>query len=408
MPNSQNVHKIQERLKVNAFKLESLLEITKAINNNVPQEKLFSLYENILKKQLNIGKLLLYANTGKWHEIIRYGLRGRKINLNVQNDLLSIQEIKYVTNKPNYAPFDVLIPVFHKNQALAYVLIGDFDEEQIAISPSIKHLPFIQTLTNLIFVAVENKRLAKESIKQQALKKELHLARQVQEMLFPETLNITPFLSVAAKYLPHHQVGGDYYDFFKLNDKEFVLCIADVSGKGVSAALLMSNFQANLRALIHTTKNLTELIHQLNAKVLHAAKGDRFITFFIGVFNIETHVLNYINAAHLPPILVNVGKTEFLKVSCTGLGMLDELGEVIERQVELKKDSFIFLFTDGINELINEKGDYFSFNDIYAFVSKHHQLGPEIFNEVLLKSLHRFKGKKPIGDDITMLCCKVN
>lgn len=408
MPNSQNVHKIQERLKVNAFKLESLLEITKAINSNVPQEKLFGLYEIILKKQLNIGKLLLYANTGKWNEIIRYGLRGRKIYFDVQKDLLSIQEIKYVTNKSEYAPFDIIIPVFHKKQALAYVLIGDFDEEQIAISPSIKHLPFIQTLTNLIFVAVENKRLAKESIKQQAIKKELDLAREVQEMLFPDSLNITPHLNVAAKYLPHHQVGGDYYDFFKLNDKEFALCIADVSGKGVSAALLMSNFQANLRALIQTTKSLTELVHQLNLKVLHAAKGDRFITFFMGIYNVKTKELNYINAAHLPPIIVNEGVSEILKVSCTGLGMLDELGKVNEGKVVLKKDSLIFLYTDGINELINEKGDYFSSKHLNEFVLKHHQLAPELLNDLLLKSLYRFKGKKSIADDITMLSCKVN
>lgn len=407
MPKSISTHKIQERLKANTFKLESLLEITKAINNNLSHEKLFSLYENILKKQLNIGKLLLLSNYNKWQVSVKYGLRGKKQLFNIQQDLLPINDITYVTNKPEFAPFDIIIPVFHKKEPLAYVLIGDFDEEHIAISPTIKHLPFIQTLTNIITVAIENKRLAKESIKQQALKKELELAKEVQEMLFPETLNLTSQLNVAAKYLPHHDVGGDYYDFIKLNENEYAFCLADVSGKGISAALLMSNFQANLRALIGRTNNLTELIQELNTRVLHAAKGERFITFFIGIYNLQTRVLNYVNAAHLPPIVIKDNQTDSLSIGCTGLGMLDELPTISEGYVKLKKGSLIFLYTDGVNELQNEKGEEFSHQLIEDFLIKNKDQNPIEINDSLLQTLIKFKGKNKIGDDVTMLCCKI-
>ena len=144
--------------------------------------------------------------------------------------------------------FEIIIPVFHKSKPLAYLLIGDL-EDKVEVSPAIKHLNFVQTITNIIVVAIENKKLAKKSILQAALKKEMEFASQMQSMLFPSILPNDAQLNAAAFYLPQQEVGGDYYDFIWLNANEFAFCVADVSGKGVPAALLMSNFQANLRVL---------------------------------------------------------------------------------------------------------------------------------------------------------------
>jgi sigma-B regulation protein RsbU (phosphoserine phosphatase) len=133
------------------------------------------------------------------------------------------------------------------------------------VSPIIKHLNFIQTLTNIIIVAIENMRLFKESLRQESIKKELELASKMQNMLIPNP-SILPRnekIRMTAFYLPHMDVGGDYYDFIELGKHEFGFCISDVSGKGMSAAFLMSNFQAIsglfspvILLLMHLSKNL--------------------------------------------------------------------------------------------------------------------------------------------------------
>ena len=111
-------------------------------------------------------------------------------------------------------------------------------------------MPFIQTLASIIVVAIENKRFSLELIEQELDKKEMEMAAEMQKLLFPTNLPNDENIDVAARYESKHLVGGDYYDFLSLNDNEYFFCIADVSGKGTSAALLMSNFQAKLRANI--------------------------------------------------------------------------------------------------------------------------------------------------------------
>ena len=146
---------------------------------------------------------------------------------------------------------DIIVPVYNNNVHIAFVLIGDIEEEGEGMSPVLKHLNFIQTLSSIIIVAVENIRLFNESLRQEALKKELELAARMQKMLIPDNSQMpkNPKIVVNGFYFPHYEVGGDYYDCIRLSETKTGFCIADVSGKGISAAILMSNFQASLRAL---------------------------------------------------------------------------------------------------------------------------------------------------------------
>lgn len=400
--------KIQNRLKINTFKLESLLEITKAINNNLSRDELFELYGTILKSQLNIGRLMLFSFDGQWNCVLRFGLKGRKIKISVEELLIPIADITYVTSNDLFKPFDIVIPVFHKDVPLAYVLIGDFDEERIEISPTIKHLPFIQTLTNIIAVAVENKKLARAQIRQESIRREMELAKEMQLMLFPETLPLTDKLDVAAYYQPHHEVGGDYYDFIRLNENEVAFCMADVSGKGMSAALLMSNFQANFRALIGRTSSLTELITELNQKVINSAKGERFITMFVAKYNIVNRTLNYINAAHNPPILMFGDVVNQLRIGSTGLGMFDELPTIYEGYTLVPENSLLFLYTDGVYDVENDKGENFGVGKLTEFLAQSKKLTSGELNNRLLKMLDEFRGNNNYTDDVTLLSCLIS
>src|SRR5690606_33837514 len=146
---------------------------------------------------------------------------------------------------------------------------------------------FVQTFTSIIVVAIENKKLARKELEQEVFRKELEIAREVQSMLFPKELPDTDKVRAFASYLPHHTIGGDYYDYIQQDENNFLVCIADVSGKGIPASLLMSNFQASLRTLVRQTNDLKQIVNELNFVIKANAKGERFITFFVAAFDLQ-------------------------------------------------------------------------------------------------------------------------
>lgn len=389
---------------MNAAKLNALLDVTKAINNNVSTPQLLILFEDILRNLLNITKMVLYSNNNGWNCLLHYGSDVEFVNINVERDLLRYKEINVmdVQLTDSNHTFDVIIPVYHKNRPLAYVLIGDVDDQKVEMSPLIKHLPFVQTLTNIIVVAIENKRLYKESLQQAAMRKELELASEMQQMLFPESLPNNEYIQFDSYYLPHQEVGGDYYDLIWLNKNELAFCMADVSGKGIPAALLMSNFQANLRVLINHTASLTELVNGLNQRVMSNAKGEKFITFFIAKYNTQTRMLTYINAGHNPPILLNGNSSMFLKIGTTGLGMFDELPAVKEGIVPILPDSKILLYTDGAVEVENEEEEHFGAERLLQLFEMFKSADIHNINKMIINEITDYKGNKSYTDDIAL------
>lgn len=419
MADSQ-VTKILSRSKLLELKLSSLLEITKAINSNTKTPELLKIYQTVLRQQLNVEKFVLYANDEGWKSVLKFGMEVAFTPDEVERYLLPIKDITLMDFSPagEFIPVhkalrqhkvEVVIPVFHKDQPLAYALIGDLDEEQIGMGASVKHLNFIQTLTNILVVAIENKRLAKENIRQAEIKKELDLASQMQHMLFPADLPHNEQLEMDARYIPHEQIGGDYYDFIRLNEREVAFCIADVSGKGISAALLMSNFQANLRILLSRTDSLTELIRELNDKVNEIAKGERFITLFIARYNLITRVFTYINAGHNAPLVLGSdGSVTLLTTGCTGLGMLGELENIKEGVTQIEPGSVILAYTDGVVEQENSNEEEFGMKRLKEILRSHKPAAKvKDLNLKIIDSVLRHKGDKPYLDDIALLTCRV-
>lgn len=405
-----------KKLKIINFKLNALLEITQAINANMPVGDLLTLYKNIILENLNIGKILIYRYNNGWQRLLssQCGDDGSPlpINIDVERDLLSFQDISFITSSTNPAltSYDIVIPVFNNNILVAYVLIGDIEEEQDGVSPAIKHLNFIQTLTNIIITAIENNRLFKESLKQAAMKKEMELARKMQAMLIPQNDSFpsNDQLKVSAFYHPHFDVGGDYYDVISLDQNEIGFCIADVSGKGISAALLMSNFQATFRALFTKDIPLKFLIERLNDRVLFNAKGEKFITFFIGRFNIKSKEFEYINAGHNPPLIYHHDskKLDFLRSGCVGLGMLDDIPYVVKGYIQITEPVKILLYTDGLVELLEGENVSIGTKFLEESICNNDSIEKNITDIIELKSI---KGDNPvIFDDITMLGLEIS
>ncbi len=405
------IQALENELKMKEFKLNSLLEITKGINTNESVAHLLAIFEFILKEQLGLDKFVLFNKQDRWNYILKVGVKGKIKNIHVKRDLTRFKDITMIESShiEELNEFDVVIPVHHKSVPLAFLLIKHSDYDDVStIKGPLPNLSFIQTLTNIIVVAIENKRMAKQGIRQERIKKELEVASEMQKLLFPAELPSDRRLDLAATYKARHEVGGDYYDFIRLNDDEFIVCIADVSGKGISAAMLMANFQATIRTLLNYQNfELEFLIEELNKKVMTSAKGEKFITFFIGKYNSKTRKLKYVNAGHNHPILTNGKKAHFLNRGSVGLGMLDEMPFIESAEVEIKPNSTLVLYTDGVVELQNKEGEYFETDRLVKLIHSFYPLKMEDLNNLVFSKLDDFRGKEELVDDTAIFSCRI-
>jgi sigma-B regulation protein RsbU (phosphoserine phosphatase) len=393
---------------VKDLKLNALLEITKAINNNASTAQLLDLYQDILENRLKVGKLVLFSFDKEWTCILKYGIGGDFNHIKFENELLGIKEIETISfSKGNLSKsFEIVIPVYHKQIPLAYVLLGDVNEQKIELSAAIKHLPYIQTLTNIIVVSIENKKLYRQTIQRAQMQKELELAQTMQQMLFPGNLPHTDTIRVAAKYIPHQQVSGDYYDLLPLNIHEYIFCVADVSGKGIAAALLMSNIQATLHSLINYTHNLKDIIIELNKRVWMNAKGEKFVSLFIGKINTKSKQLTYINAGHNPPVLISENKEMRLSKGCTLLGIAESVPFIDVEIMDTGKPYTLFCYTDGLTDTVNSSDEYLSEEAVIDIIKKNINSEPEFINDTIMYYADEFKGENLYVDDIALMTIK--
>ncbi len=398
-----------KRLQISNFKLNSLLEITNAINENLSVDDLLKRYKKILTEELEIGKVIIFKrNDSIWDCIINAGFpESLAQSFNPVEQLPSLTEITFISADPDRFSdeVDIIIPVNHKEKPVAYVLIGDVDEESDGISPIIKHLRFIQTLSNIIIVAIENIRLYNESLLQVAIKREMELASRMQTMLIPSH-NKLPWnnkIHIKAFYHPHYDVGGDYYDVIELSKDELGFCIADVSGKGISAAILMSNFQANLRALFIQGVQLDTLVKLLNERVLNSANGEKFITLFIARYNFITKELEYINAGHNPPLLFDMATSNLrlLESGCVGMGMLDEIPVINRESLKIAGPVNLLLYTDGLVELIEGEDVGYGYKFIENEISNSLPIEQNMKEIIIRQKIET--GNPAIFDDISIL-----
>jgi len=387
------------------MELNSLLEITEAINTNLPEEALYKIYDFTIRANLNIDKYALYVLEQDWKAKVSFGISvDLKINGVLPQQLIEMQEISQINSIE--APFDqfrVAIPILHKTQILAIVLATGSDKNNDSLNTT-----FLQAISNLIIVAIENKRLARRQLEEEAIRKELEIAKNVQSFLFPDNLPDGVRLKVEASYLPHHNVGGDYYDYIPINKNQFLLCIADVSGKGIPAALMMSNFQASLHTMLRHTSNLTEVVEALNYQINESAKGESFITFFAAIYDHKLNTMVYVNAGHNPPYLINSeGEMQELGIGTTVLGVFDPLPFISEGFITDLAGFTLFAYTDGLTETENDKGIEIGSDNIAEFIQQNHHKNLTQIHQELLDKIDKFRGNVGYKDDITMLSCKV-
>ncbi|MCL2329288.1 MAG: PP2C family protein-serine/threonine phosphatase [Bacteroidetes bacterium] len=404
---NRNILFLSQQLQAATSKLNCLLEITRLINDDLSSELLCEAYKKILVKDFHVGNFLLLMKNSHWYCAINngiYGVENSDVDTWVNETFYqykNIDEIEFL-DKPFF-----IIPIFHYEKPLAYLLIADKNNSMQDVSSIVKHRKFIQTITNIIVSAIENKHLYEEKLEKESLKKELEVASHVQTMLIPSAKSLpqNDNVSVASFYAPHFRVGGDYFDFIQLTDTDYGFCIADVSGKGVSAAILMANFQANVRAFarLGVQVELSYIVKELDAFINQFLQGEKFITFFIARYNIETKLLHYINAGHNPPLFWSAKekKVQYCKQGCVGLGMLDHIENIAQGEIQVAAGDKMLCYTDGLSEAENEKSKEFGTREIERAIAKKIPIQKTI--EYLNNKLKKFLGSKLPNDDISIL-----
>lgn len=397
----------EKRLFLKERELTALLEITQAITQDATSEAaLYKIFQFTLIGQLGVRRLALYVLTdgvfraevafpaavGPLPEAVRARCSGASC------------PVVGLGLGPGWEGFETVIPVRLADQVLAYVFIGTAQADY-AGQEAIK---FLETLANILLGAVENRRLTRQRVAAAALRREIEIAQDVQRLLFPTHLPNNAAVAVARTYVPHTEIGGDYFDVVEINADCLLLCIADVSGKGVAAALLMSNFQAGLRTLLRQGANLAVIAHELNHLIFRNAGGEKFITAFLGIYDRRDRHLSFVNAGHNDPVLLpDQGPPQFLKTGAVMLGIIEKLPGLEVGEVVVPPRSLLFAYTDGLTEVFDAEGNEFGEEGVLRVIAQNRYLPLPRLHETLLREIQAFGNTHKFADDVTILSCRM-
>ncbi len=267
-------------------------------------------------------------------------------------------------------------------------------------------LAFATALANQAIISLENAWLFEETIEKRRMEEELALASQIQRNLFPKHLPEIEGYELAARSTPTKHVGGDYYDAIDLGGGRTLIAIADVSGKGTPASLLMSNLQASLRALTSSGIDLAAIAAKMNGLIYSNTDFNKYITFFYGVVDTVTHRFAYTNAGHNPPYLLRAdGRLEQLEVGGLPIGLMP--GSTYEQaEVEIGPSDLLVLYTDGVNEAVNVANEEFGEERLLELMRGSTGLTVVETLDRISEEIDRFAAGLPQGDDITLLILK--
>lgn len=293
------------------------------------------------------------------------------------------------------------VPMFYQDKTIGVMQILNRRDGQVFTDEDKMLFTIFATQAAL---SIENARLINEAIEKERMEKELQVASEIQQLVLPKILPDIPELDIAASNIPCKQIGGDYYDVRKIDANRYLIIIADVSGKGVPAALVVSTMQASLKANLNYTTNLVELTNYLNRLIVEQTTSDRYITFFISLFDTKENKLQYVNAGHNPPFIFRGNQIVRLEGGGIPLGFMPF--EYEEQSVNLDPGDMIMLYTDGLAETMNPLEEEFGEERLIQFCQNRNGDNPSTILDNLTRKLGDFREGQVLLDDLTMIIMK--
>jgi len=243
-------------------------------------------------------------------------------------------------------------------------------------------------------------------VEKESIERELKIAAQVQQEFLPQALPKMPCLDIYGTLLQGRFVGGDYYDFLPLSDTSLLMVVADVSGKGVPAALIMSEVRASTHLLTAMQLTLEELAQRLNAMLYASTNKKYFVSFFAAEIDTARQMISYVNAGHPPPLLYFNGRIDALAKGGVPLGVLASLPHLAKQSAPFPRGGMLIAYTDGIWERANAQDEQFGEGRLAGFVAEHSALGAKSFVQQLLEEVKNFGQGKELDDDVAIAVAK--
>lgn len=406
MKNAYNTTDPRKLLELKRLEADALLDVLRTINHaelNISQ--LCTITRNVLRAQLGVKKMIFfYFSQGEWIEGLRLGFP--LFSQNLIKEMLSIKKLTAID--PDEHPLlhsqkvEYVVPIDNRGEMTAYFIIAEFADSEMEAQGD---LIFIETMGNILSVAIQNKQLFHEKMRRELLIRELEVAETIQKQLLLSDFSRIKHVDISALLKSHYRIGGDFYDVINKGEGTIYVAIADVSGKGIAAALLMSNLQANLRALCAQYEQLEPIIQELNSTLYRITTGEKFATLFLARIDIPKREVTYINSGHNYPIYLHNNAHQLLESGSVLLGIMPSL-EVEVRSFRYHPGDLLFMYTDGIVEQSNDKGEMFGMERLIELLQNMHASSSEDITQDVQRVLYNFAKDVEASDDITMLSVK--
>jgi len=413
----------------NSLVINELTIVNRMLDSRV--NRLSSLFElskefGLFSESTKVARLLIYSVIGQFlvSKFAVISFEDNKIHLlesKFTEDLLlkviklyEIQKLESSLTKDiiekNYPELknlsiELVVPMQVQGESKGLIILGkrinnmDYSEADIE---------FIYSVGSLAIISLENKRLFREALEKQKMEEELEIARDIQKNLFPQDIPEFSNFDIAALNYSSRQVGGDYYDIIELDYNTFCIAIGDVSGKGVPAALLMANLQAFLKTTVKQGMKLDEATALINDLVSENTSDGKFITFFWAVVENDEKRITYVNAGHNHPLLIRDGKIIKLDKGGMILGVMKTVIPYVSETIQLQTDDVIVLFTDGVSEAMNKKGEEFSDEKLESLSLNLSELPASQIISAIKAEIQAYTSGALQSDDITLMVLKVN
>lgn len=300
----------------------------------------------------------------------------------------------------------LVAPLASQQRVFGWIVLGDRLSEE-AYSPEDKEL--VRAVAQQTAAGLEYAMLIDRVAQQEALRRELEIARQVQAGLFPQRRPRIRSLDYDGACRTAQEVGGDYFDFLELDPARLVLAVGDISGKGVSAALLMASLQALLRSRVpRDPGGLDALMVDINALLLASIDPSKFASLFYSVYDGEARALAYVNAGHNPPLLFRAGESAPRRLAPTGpaLGLMSAVS-YRECREQLTEGDLLVVYTDGVTEAMNAEGDEYGEDRLVAAIRAEWHRPATALRDAILEDLDGFVGAAERHDDVTLVVARV-
>lgn len=407
----QELKKVNRELDSRIQRLNSLFELSKEFGLFSESSKVSRLLVYSLMGQFLVSKYAILNFEGSAIQVLESKFpidellnNLRKYDYQKIDSPLERDKIEKYYPSLSVIGIDLIVPMQIQGKMKGLIILG---KRVNNLEYSEYDVEFIYSVGSLAIISLENRRLFKEALEKQKLEEELEFARDIQQNLLPSQIPPTNHFDIAAINLPSKQVGGDYFDIIKVDEGKYIIAIADVSGKGIPASLLMANMQAFLQVISKQNIDIATATALINDLITQNTSDGRFITFFWGLLDDNEKKLTYVNAGHNPPILVRQNKIIRLSEGGIILGVMKTIMPYNSNSIDLESGDKIILFTDGVSEAMNPYSEEFSENRLEQIAINTSSLSAAETMNNIRKEIEEFVQGAPQSDDLTMLIISV-